>query len=107
MVKLVRLERRNFEMRIETWLDADAQGAWHSSPDVTYSFDKKEHDRIWFLCTSAASAFITWLRARGQEHDAAEVQWRFEHAAPIPPFKPGAPTSVVALPGQMGLFEAM
>jgi hypothetical protein len=109
MVKPVGLERRHFEGTLQAWLDTDAQGAWRPSPDVSCGWDKGKHDRIWYLHASAASAYITWLRRNGRAHEAAEVQWRFVHGAPVPPFKPETPSGVriVPLPNQPGLFDSV
>jgi hypothetical protein len=49
MLTYVRLERRNYEMTIEHWRAVDAQGAWRISPDVSYTYDKQKHERIWYL----------------------------------------------------------
>jgi hypothetical protein len=105
MLKMARLERRNFEARVEEWLDTDMQGAWRVSPDVSYSYDKREKERIYGLCTSAASAFIAWLRARNQDYEASIVRWRFEHAAPVPMLKPSPTATVSVLPSQQRLFD--
>jgi hypothetical protein len=98
------LERRNFEARVETWLDGDARGAWHHSPDVSRAFDKQKRDVVYGLRASAVSAFTAWLRARGQAYEASVVQWRFDHQAPVPPLPPSPTGTVQVLPGQMSLF---
>jgi hypothetical protein len=72
---------------------------------VRYDYDKRKRDRIYGLCTSAASAFITWLRAHGQVDAAAEVQWRFQHQAPVPMLKPSPTAAVPVLLGQQRLFD--
>jgi hypothetical protein len=104
MVQFVSLERRGFGGMLEQWLNVDMQGAWRRSPDVSWGWDKRKHDRICGLCASAVSAFTAWLRARGLAYEADIVQWRFDHHAPVPPFISHMTGTVQTLPGQMSLF---